>query len=148
MSNYTFLSTAMEAVRSTLETGLGSSVKSVKLEMENLTNYKQYPLCFVLTDSGNVKSNVSMNMNLHVIMLFHEHTGRNLPKTITDTMEKAIAVLREGHPNLFAREQFQGYLNQNVLDPFIGVELPLMAPLGGFRITYPNFNLHLQTNTT
>jgi len=150
MADFTIINTAIAAIKSTISSNLlTADFKKVLTEFDDqYLQFQSWPICIIQVDTGSIKSNSVLNIDLHVIGLFHEHQAQNLTKTITDTLEKTIAFLREGHPGLGMQQTTQVYINQNVLDPFIGVELPLLPPLGGFRLTFPNFRIDLQTNST
>lgn len=152
MSDFTKIYTELAAIQTTLAPmKTAGDYKDILIEYDHrVVNNKRYPICFLLLDDGNLAFNNRGNMTLHVIGLFHKHTGSNLLSTILSAMEKTYTYLREGHPALGSQESggVQTYINQNVLDPFLGFELPLTPPLGGFRMMYNNLRVNLQTNTT
>jgi len=152
MPDFTKLNTALNAVKTTLVSNMVSAdYKHVIVDPESSKLFEKtnYPLCALLLDDGQLSNNSRVNLNLHVVGLFFAHKGQNLIKTTTDTMEKTIAYLRENHRELVMHDPVQIYINQNVLDPWtFGYEFPLLPPLGGFRLMFPNFHTMLDTNTT
>ncbi len=148
MSSY-FLHSELSAIKSTIDSTIAPKKTVIgtnfKVARQNL------PMYIITLDVGTAEHHVRLNGDLHIIGIYEEidkdDGSSTLMKTVLDAMEELIIQMREAYPNL-GHNRFQYYINDNVFSVFGEINnFPLLSPFGGFRITYPNFRMDLQSNS-
>jgi len=128
MSIYTALQEIQTAIN-----GMGTAYKTVDIGSNFSLDRSNCPLAIIKLEDGDLAHHTRMNGTVHIIGFFFKE--KNVEQTTLDEMENMIVTMRNNIEWL-DHNSFQLFIDNNVFDVF-GVQMPVMAPFGAFRLSYP-----------